>query len=80
MKELVLKKQSELEEIYRSVHMDVESATDRQILINFIDSGYHQILSLCIHISAFLRLCFDVIIKCHEFVKRVEGLQFRPKC
>ncbi|OAY77610.1 65-kDa microtubule-associated protein 5 [Ananas comosus] len=46
MKELVLKKQSELEEIYRSVHMDVESATDRQILINFIDSGKADLCEL----------------------------------
>ncbi|XP_077242637.1 65-kDa microtubule-associated protein 5-like [Tasmannia lanceolata] len=39
MKELVLKKQNELEEIYRGVHVDVDSDTARQILLRLIDSG-----------------------------------------
>ncbi|KAK3022715.1 hypothetical protein RJ639_046699, partial [Escallonia herrerae] len=39
MKELVFKRQNELEEIYRGVHMDVDSETARQILISLIDSG-----------------------------------------
>ncbi|KAK2972425.1 hypothetical protein RJ640_008165 [Escallonia rubra] len=39
MKELVFKRQNELEEIYRGVHMDVDSDTARQILISLIDSG-----------------------------------------
>jgi len=39
MKELVLKRQSELEEIYRGVHMDVDSDAARQILISLIESG-----------------------------------------
>ncbi|KAK1277359.1 65-kDa microtubule-associated protein 5 [Acorus gramineus] len=39
MKELVLKKQNELEEIYRAVHMDVDSDSAREILITLIESG-----------------------------------------
>ncbi|KAK1316688.1 65-kDa microtubule-associated protein 5 [Acorus calamus] len=39
MKELVLKKQNELEEIYRGVHMDVDSDSAREILITLIESG-----------------------------------------
>ncbi|KAJ3676532.1 hypothetical protein LUZ60_003944 [Juncus effusus] len=39
MKEIVLKKQDELEEIYRAVHMDFESDKERQILVDRIDSG-----------------------------------------
>ncbi|GMI80436.1 microtubule-associated protein 65-5 [Hibiscus trionum] len=38
MKELVFKRQNELEDIYRGVHMDVNSDAARQILINLIDS------------------------------------------
>ncbi|XP_072984532.1 65-kDa microtubule-associated protein 5-like isoform X1 [Typha latifolia] len=39
MKELILKKQRELEEIYRNVHMDVEGDSEQKMLINLIDSG-----------------------------------------
>ncbi|KAE8670629.1 65-kDa microtubule-associated protein 1 [Hibiscus syriacus] len=38
MKELVFKRQNELEEIYRGVHIDVNSDAARQILINLIES------------------------------------------
>lgn len=39
MKELVLKKMTELEDIYRSVHMDIDSDYERRILNDLIDSG-----------------------------------------
>ncbi|XP_062179200.1 65-kDa microtubule-associated protein 5-like [Phragmites australis] len=39
MKELVLKKMIELEEIYRSVHMDIDGGSERRILNDLIDSG-----------------------------------------
>lgn len=39
MKELVLKRQNELEEIYNGVHMDVDSVTARKILTNIINTG-----------------------------------------
>ncbi|CAN6443456.1 unnamed protein product [Victoria cruziana] len=39
MKELILKKQYELEQVYRNAHMDVDTESARQILISIIDSG-----------------------------------------
>lgn len=39
MKELVFKKMTDLEEIYRSVHMDIDSDSERQTLSGLIDSG-----------------------------------------
>ncbi|GLT88638.1 hypothetical protein SLE2022_066550 [Rubroshorea leprosula] len=39
MRELVFKRQHELEEIYKGVHMDVDSDAARQILISLIESG-----------------------------------------
>ncbi|XP_074589831.1 65-kDa microtubule-associated protein 5-like [Curcuma longa] len=39
MKEIVLRKQSELDEIYESVHMDVDIERTRKMLVNLIDSG-----------------------------------------
>jgi hypothetical protein len=39
MKELVLNKMTELEEIYKSVHMVIDSDTERQELNDHIDSG-----------------------------------------
>ncbi|KAI4370473.1 hypothetical protein MLD38_018825 [Melastoma candidum] len=38
MKELVFKRQNELEEIYREVHMDVDSNAARQILLGLMES------------------------------------------
>jgi protein regulator of cytokinesis 1 len=39
MKELVFKKMTDLEEIYRSVYMDINSVSERQTLSDLIDSG-----------------------------------------
>lgn len=39
MKELVFKRQHELEEIYQAVHMDVDSKVAREILTRLIESG-----------------------------------------
>ncbi|XP_074580929.1 65-kDa microtubule-associated protein 5 [Curcuma longa] len=39
MKEIVLKKQTELDEIYKSVHMDVDIEGARRMLVDHIDSG-----------------------------------------
>lgn len=45
-RELVFKRQMELEKIYRGVHMDVDSDSARKILNNLIDSGLLPSLSL----------------------------------
>jgi protein regulator of cytokinesis 1 len=39
MKELVLKKMTELEEIYKSVHMDIDRDHEWRTLTDLIDSG-----------------------------------------
>ncbi|CAM8878800.1 unnamed protein product [Rhodiola kirilowii] len=46
MKELVLKRQDMLEEIYRGVHMDVDSETTKGSLISLIESGSVDISDL----------------------------------
>ncbi|KAK6119185.1 hypothetical protein DH2020_047079 [Rehmannia glutinosa] len=46
MKELIFKRQSELEEIYKGVHMDVDSDKARQILITLMESGSVDISDL----------------------------------
>ncbi|OMO95997.1 hypothetical protein CCACVL1_05129, partial [Corchorus capsularis] len=38
MKELIFKRQNELEEIYKGIHMDVNSDTTRHILSNLVES------------------------------------------
>ncbi|KAL6909958.1 hypothetical protein ACP4OV_001216 [Aristida adscensionis] len=45
MKELVFKKMIELEEIYRSVHMDIDSDSERRVLNDLIDSGMDDRIS-----------------------------------
>ncbi|XP_050386255.1 65-kDa microtubule-associated protein 5 [Argentina anserina] len=59
MKELVFKRQNELEEIYRGVHMDVNSDGARQILSSLIDSGD-------INLSDLLSSMDDQILKAKE--------------
>jgi len=54
MKELVFKKLTEVEEIYRSVHMDIDSGSERQILNDLIDSG--SLLSFSFILRCFLNL------------------------
>lgn len=46
LRELIFKRQNELEEIYRNVHMDVDSETARQILIQLMESGTFSLLYL----------------------------------
>ncbi|CAI0421331.1 unnamed protein product [Linum tenue] len=46
MKELVLKRQNELEAIYRDVHMDIDTDGARQTLINLIESGNVELSEL----------------------------------
>lgn len=59
MKELVLKKQSELEQIYSSVHMDADGDLERQMLIGLIDSGKADLSELLSNMD-------DNIIKAKE--------------
>ncbi|CAM0955524.1 unnamed protein product [Alopecurus aequalis] len=45
MKELVLKKMTELEEIYKSVHMEIDSDDEWRILTDLIDSDLSELLT-----------------------------------
>lgn len=45
MRELIFKRQAELEEIYRGVHMDIDGDAARKTLTSLIDSGLRLILS-----------------------------------
>lgn len=67
MKELVLKKQDELEEIYRGVHMDIESDAERQILIDLIDSGFYSYSAKTIIILMLLTCVVTLPLYIHFF-------------
>ncbi|KAM1251702.1 hypothetical protein ACFX13_040629 [Malus domestica] len=74
MKELVFKRQSELEEIYRGVHMDVDSDSAREILSSLIDSGR-------VGLSDLLSSMDDQILKAKEqALSRKDILDKVEKC
>ncbi|KAL6130158.1 hypothetical protein ACLB2K_068539 [Fragaria x ananassa] len=74
MKELVFKRQNELEEIYRGVHMDVDSDGARQILTSLIDSGN-------VDLSDLLSSMDDQIVKAKEqALSRKDILDKLEKC
>lgn len=74
MKELVFKRQNELEEIYRGVHMDVDSDGARQILSSLIDSGD-------VNLSNLLSSMDDQIVKAKEqALSRKDILDKVEKC
>ncbi|KAM1781534.1 hypothetical protein ACFX11_040101 [Malus domestica] len=74
MKELVFKRQSELEEIYRGVHMDVDSDSAREILSSLIDSG-------SVGLSELLSSMDDQILKAKEqALSRKDILDKVEKC
>lgn len=61
IRELVLKKQNELEEIYRGVHMEVDGDAARQRLIDVIDSGCSQLPCFLLFWKAFsLRILLKI--------------------
>lgn len=70
MKELILKKQNELEEIYKAVHMDVDGDAAREMLLNLIESGLsqiHYLSSLISNWNVFFYLCFLHVKKSYQF-------------
>lgn len=46
LKELIFRRQSELEEIYKGVHMDIDMDKAWQILISLIESGLVTLVKL----------------------------------
>ncbi|KAK8976412.1 hypothetical protein V6N11_013548 [Hibiscus sabdariffa] len=66
MKELVFKRQTELEEIYRGVHIDVNSDVARQILINLIESVFQHAYADNVDLSNLLSSMDDQIAKAKQ--------------
>ncbi|KAJ4836319.1 hypothetical protein Tsubulata_004559 [Turnera subulata] len=76
MKELVFKKQNELEEIYRSVHMDVDSDTARQILLNIIGSGNVDLSTLLASMDDQITNAKEHALSRKDILDRVEKWKF----
>jgi hypothetical protein len=68
MKELVFKKMTEMEEIYKNAHMDIDSDSERRVLSDLIDSGlflpffHNEILLLILMCYLVPKMCLDVFI------------------
>ncbi|KAF2323714.1 hypothetical protein GH714_036690 [Hevea brasiliensis] len=71
LKELVFKRQNELEEIYR-VHMDVDSDAARQILISLIESGNIDLSDLLISLDDQIRKAKEQALSRKEILDKVE--------
>ncbi|XP_058079280.1 65-kDa microtubule-associated protein 5 [Magnolia sinica] len=76
MKELVFKKQQELEEIYRGVHMDVDSEAARQILLSLINSGNVDISELLTGMDDQIRKAKEQALSRKDILDKVEKWTF----
>ncbi|KAF0922763.1 hypothetical protein E2562_001152 [Oryza meyeriana var. granulata] len=72
MKELVLKKMIELEEIYRSVHMDIDSDYERRILNDLIDSGKADLSDLLTGMDGQITKAREHALSRKEILEKVE--------
>ncbi|XP_058745706.1 65-kDa microtubule-associated protein 5-like [Vicia villosa] len=76
MKELVFKRQNELEEIYRGVHMDVDSEAARQILTSRIESGNVDMSELLQSMDDQIRMAKEQALSRRDILDRVEKWKF----
>ncbi|XP_011020464.1 PREDICTED: 65-kDa microtubule-associated protein 5 isoform X1 [Populus euphratica] len=76
MKELVFKRQNELEEIYRGVHMDVDSDAARQILISLIESGNAEISELLASMDDQITKAKEQALSRKDILDKVEKWKF----
>ncbi|XP_061980879.1 65-kDa microtubule-associated protein 5 [Populus nigra] len=76
MKELVLKRQNELEEIYRGVHMDVDSDAARQILISLIESGNAEMSELLASMDDQITKAKEQALSRKDILDKVEKWKF----
>ncbi|KAK2407498.1 65-kDa microtubule-associated protein [Trifolium repens] len=76
MKEIVFKRQNELEEIYRGVHMDVDSESARQILTNLIESGNIDMSELLQNMDDQIRKAKEQALSRRDILDRVEKWKF----
>ncbi|CAI8607146.1 unnamed protein product [Vicia faba] len=76
MKELVFKRQNELEEIYRGVHMDVDSEAARKILTSRIESGNIDMSELLQSMDDQIRMAKEQALSRRDILDRVEKWKF----
>ncbi|KAJ1382243.1 Microtubule associated protein, partial [Sesbania bispinosa] len=76
MKDLVFKRQNELEEIYRGVHMDVDSEAARQILTSLIESGNIDLSDLLQSMDDQIRKAKEQALSRRDILDRVEKWKF----
>lgn len=76
MKELVFKRQNELEEIYRGVHMDVDSDAARQILISLIESGNAEMSELLASMDDQITKAKEQALSRKDILDKVEKWKF----
>ncbi|KDP40572.1 hypothetical protein JCGZ_24571 [Jatropha curcas] len=72
LRELVLKRQNELEEIYKGVHMDVDSDAARQILISLIESGNVDLSDLLLSMDDQIRKAKEQALSRKDILDKVE--------
>ncbi|KAK7317386.1 hypothetical protein RJT34_01559 [Clitoria ternatea] len=76
MKDLVFKRQNELEEIYRGVHMDVDSEAAREILISIIESGNIDLSDLLQSMDDQIKKAKEEALSRRDILDRVEKWKF----
>nr|APA20140.1 microtubule-associated protein 65-5 [Populus tomentosa] len=76
MKELVFKRRDELEEIYRGVHMDVDSDAARQILISLIESGNADMSELLASMDDQITKAKEQALSRKDILDKVEKWKF----
>ncbi|KAG6628390.1 65-kDa microtubule-associated protein 5-like [Carya illinoinensis] len=79
MKELVFKRQNELEEIYRGVHIDVDGDAARQILISLIDSGNVDLSDLLSNMEDQIAKAKDQALSRKDILDKVEKWRYATK-
>ncbi|KAK9156591.1 hypothetical protein Scep_003165 [Stephania cephalantha] len=72
MKELVLEKQKDLEEIYKSIHIDVDTQTTRQILATYLESGDADISDLLSNVDDQILKAKELALSRKEILDKVE--------
>ncbi|CAK9145945.1 unnamed protein product [Ilex paraguariensis] len=72
MKELIFKRQNELEEMYRGVHMDVDSDTARKILIGLMDSGSVDLSNLLLSMDDQIAKAKEQALSRKDILDKVE--------
>ncbi|WVZ98515.1 hypothetical protein U9M48_043945 [Paspalum notatum var. saurae] len=72
MKELVVKKMTELKEIYKSVHMDIDSDSEQRSLNNLIDSGRADLSELLTSMDIRIAEAKELALSRKDILDKVE--------